>query len=241
MVAWTFHDKCNAFVSRSLALQTEHFTGLFGSAEVPPWHSACSCPNYSCPAHFKCQFHTSLSATLLNEVMGFALKGESEKDRTCWQNYRATPGYPGKTPRISREQVWFSWVSRDIPNSFLEGVMLQDPLGVRPISGTEKVPQRNSATKILPNFQVNLLVRFASKSLFYQSVPWNNYSEHSLVLFVRPFGFVAPFRPLILLRPSSTRAELKDLSLLLRWRSPICGFLQFSAKIFGFLLFPAHL
>ena len=33
--------------------------------------------------------------------------------------------------------------------------------------GTEKVPQRNCVTKILPNVRVNFLVRFASKPLFY--------------------------------------------------------------------------
>ena len=35
------------------------------------------------------------------------------------------------------------------------------------ILGTEEVPQRNYVTKILPNFRVNFLVRFASKPLFY--------------------------------------------------------------------------
>ena len=33
-------------------------------------------------------------------------------------------------------------------------------------SGTEKAPQRNNVTKIVPNFRVNFLVRFASKALF---------------------------------------------------------------------------
>ena len=32
--------------------------------------------------------------------------------------------------------------------------------------GTEKVPQRTFATKILPNIRVNFLVRFASNPLF---------------------------------------------------------------------------
>ena len=62
-------------------------------------------------------------------------------------------------------------------------------------SGTEKVPQRTSATKILPNFRVNFLVRFASKVLFYWPVP-SNCSENSLVLFVRIFGSGALFWPL---------------------------------------------
>ena len=55
-------------------------------------------------------------------------------------------------------------------------------------SGTEKVPQRTFATKISPNFRVNLLVRFASTPLFYWEVP-SNCSENSLVLFVQFFGF----------------------------------------------------
>ena len=55
-------------------------------------------------------------------------------------------------------------------------------------SGTEKVPQRTSATKILPNFRVNFLARFASKPLFYWVVP-SNCSENYLVLFVRFFDF----------------------------------------------------
>ena len=35
------------------------------------------------------------------------------------------------------------------------------------LSGTKKVPQRNYVTKIVPNFWVNFLVRFASNPLFY--------------------------------------------------------------------------
>ena len=38
---------------------------------------------------------------------------------------------------------------------------------------TEKVPQRTCVTKILPNFGVNLIVRFASKPWFYWIVPCN--------------------------------------------------------------------
>ena len=44
--------------------------------------------------------------------------------------------------------------------------------GLRPdgvaviLSVTEKVPQRQCVTKILPNIQVNLLVRFASSPIF---------------------------------------------------------------------------
>ena len=38
----------------------------------------------------------------------------------------------------------------------------EDKLGTE-----EKVPQRNCVTKILPNIQVNFLVRFASKPLLY--------------------------------------------------------------------------
>ena len=59
-------------------------------------------------------------------------------------------------------------------------------------SGTEKVPQKTFATKMLPNFRVNFLVRFASKSLFYWVLP-SNCSENYLVLFVRFFGFGVPF------------------------------------------------
>ena len=64
----------------------------------------------------------------------------------------------------------------------------------RRISGTEKVPQRTFATKILPNFRVNFLARFASKPLFYWVVP-SNCSENSLVLFMRFFGFGVLFGP----------------------------------------------
>ena len=70
------------------------------------------------------------------------------------------------------------------------------------ISRTEKGTQRTCATKILPNFRVNFLVRFASKRflnpLFYCAVS-SNCSENSLVLFVRFFGFGVPFWPLIIL------------------------------------------
>ena len=63
--------------------------------------------------------------------------------------------------------------------------------------GTEKVPQRNCMTKILPNIRVNFLVRFASKPFFYWVMTGNpsNCSENSLVLFVRFFGFMGPFWP----------------------------------------------
>ena len=61
--------------------------------------------------------------------------------------------------------------------------------------GTEKVPQRNCVTKILPNFGVNFLVRFASQPSFYWVMTGN-----PLELFrkffgaVRAFfGFVCPF------------------------------------------------
>ena len=59
------------------------------------------------------------------------------------------------------------------------------------MSGTEKVPGRTCATKILPNFLVNFLVQFASKPLFYWVVPsaLENCSENPLVLFVRVFVF----------------------------------------------------
>ena len=37
-------------------------------------------------------------------------------------------------------------------------------IGHTPKLGTEKVPQKNCVTKILPNVRVNFLVRFASKT-----------------------------------------------------------------------------
>ena len=56
--------------------------------------------------------------------------------------------------------------------------MLQD-------SGTEKVPQRTCATKILPNFRVNFLARFASQPLFYWVMTGN-----PVELFRKFFGTV---------------------------------------------------
>ena len=61
-------------------------------------------------------------------------------------------------------------------------------------SGTEKVPQRTCAAKIMPNFRVNFLVRFV-KPLFY-SVVRSKCSESSLGLFTRIFGFGVLFLPL---------------------------------------------
>ena len=52
---------------------------------------------------------------------------------------------------------------------------------------TEKVPQRNGMTKILPNVRVNFLVRFASKPLFYWVMTGN-----PLELFRKFFGAVRP-------------------------------------------------
>ena len=54
-----------------------------------------------------------------------------------------------------------------------------------PILGTEKVPQRNFVTKMLPNGRVNFLVRFASKPLFYWIM-----SNNPLELFRKFFGAV---------------------------------------------------
>ena len=62
-------------------------------------------------------------------------------------------------------------------------------------SGTEKVPQRTRATKILLNCQVNFLARFASKPLLHWVVP-SSCSENDLVLSVRFFGFGVLFWPL---------------------------------------------
>ena len=52
-----------------------------------------------------------------------------------------------------------------------------------PSQGQRRYPKELLATKILPNFRANFLVRFASKPLFYWIVP-SNCSENSLVLFV---------------------------------------------------------
>ena len=51
--------------------------------------------------------------------------------------------------------------------------------------GTEKVPQRNYVTKILPNVRVNFLVRFAPKPLFC----WVT-THNPLELFRKFFGAV---------------------------------------------------
>ena len=53
------------------------------------------------------------------------------------------------------------------------------------ISRTETVAQRAFATKISPNFRVNLLVRFASKPLFCQVM-----TGYPLELFRKVFGAV---------------------------------------------------
>ena len=68
-----------------------------------------------------------------------------------------------------------------------EGLLMPSGKGaVRAIrylkSGTEKVPQRTCATKILPNFRVNIRVRFASKPLFSL--------DSTLELFRKLFGAV---------------------------------------------------
>ena len=55
----------------------------------------------------------------------------------------------------------------------------------RLIWGTEKVPQRNYVTKILPNVRVNFLVRFASNPLFYWVMAGNPFG-----LFRKFFGAV---------------------------------------------------
>ena len=51
--------------------------------------------------------------------------------------------------------------------------------------GTEKVPQRNFVTKILPNIGVNFLVRSASKPLFYWIM-----TSNPLEMFRKHFGAV---------------------------------------------------
>ena len=72
------------------------------------------------------------------------------------------------------------------------GSMSAYPQGGPSQSETGNVPQRDFVRKILPNFRVNFLVRFASKPLLY----WQNARElfryvfGRLVLFVRFFRFV---------------------------------------------------
>ena len=71
------------------------------------------------------------------------------------------------------------------------------------VSGTEKVPQRTYATKILPNFRVKYLVRFASKPFVLlgdDPVTPSNCSENYMVPFVRFFGFGVLFWLLIAAR-----------------------------------------
>ena len=83
-----------------------------------------------------------------------------------------------KSGKKSQQEVFITW-----PDLF------------RPTeSGTEKVPQRLYATKILPNFWVNFLVRFASKPLFCWVVS-SNCSEDSLVLFTRVLSLGFFFGP----------------------------------------------
>ena len=59
------------------------------------------------------------------------------------------------------------------------------PYSFYAVLGTEKVPQRNFVTKILPNVRVNFLVRFASKPLFYWIM-----TSNPLELFRKFFGAV---------------------------------------------------
>ena len=58
-----------------------------------------------------------------------------------------------------------------------------------------KVPQRADVTRTFPNFWVNFLVRFASKTLVLLGCALE-FSENSLVLFARFFGIVVLFWPL---------------------------------------------
>ena len=61
----------------------------------------------------------------------------------------------------------------------------QHPVCRHGILGTEKVPQENCVTKILPNVRVNFLVQFASKPVFYWVMTGN-----PLELFRNFFGAV---------------------------------------------------
>ena len=69
--------------------------------------------------------------------------------------------------------------------SFCSGAFATDRIQKKDLLGTEKVPQRNCVTKIWPNVQVNFLVRFASKPLFYWVMTGN-----PLELFRKFFGAV---------------------------------------------------
>ena len=82
-----------------------------------------------------------------------------------------------KTWAGSIHHVMWSFSAKKMPRKMPETITSQTCLE----SGTEQVPQRTCATKILLNFRGNFLVRFAaSQPLFYWLVP-SNCSENSLV------------------------------------------------------------
>ena len=96
----------------------------------------------------------------------------------------------------SREMTWTHTLQTpSSQDGLFHRAMRSKPCFSCGISGTEKAPQRTCATKILPNFWVNFLTRFASKYLFYWVVP-SNCSENSLAQFVRFFGFGVLLWPL---------------------------------------------
>ena len=49
-------------------------------------------------------------------VMCVFLRTTAFRTITFGNSRRARLGYPGKNPGISRQKVWFPWVSKDIPN-----------------------------------------------------------------------------------------------------------------------------
>ena len=87
------------------------------------------------------------------------------------------------------------WDVIDMNFQIEPGAVLQHTYQENQDQGRKKVPQRACATKMLPNFRVNFLVRFASKPLFYWVLP-SKCSEIYLVLFVRFFGHGVLFWPL---------------------------------------------
>ena len=104
---------------------------------------------------------------------------------------------------LHRNQVGTSWISLRLPldrpqdtsevyrppKSFVCFIHRFFFSRIRDRKGT---PKRTFATKILPNFRLNFLVRFASKPLCYRVVP-SNYSENSLALFVLYFFWALGF------------------------------------------------
>ena len=120
------------------------------------------------------------------------LMGQTLNTNFFFSNFSDTAGISRLNPGISRQKSLIPLVSKGIPNFLAPTPSRGRPLPHRKVSGlkslglgsffvpdvrpmhfprffggTEKVPQKNCVTKILPNIRVNFLVRFASKPLFY--------------------------------------------------------------------------